>query len=314
MPSHNLAVASCNVRGIQSKNLDILCLQETRLLNNNGICDVKKIWGNSTSLFSVGEDRADGIAILFYTSDVKIIKVCELIPGRLMYADIFMFGSKIRIINLYTAQDRTKKTKLSNKLKNLLYVGYHIIVCGDFNTITDNIDSSSSKPNKITRVGHILKIIMSENKLNDSFRILYPNKIDYTRFDTSCNSRIDRIYTSEKVTVLSYITKLLIESDHLTVITHIKINESEQCKHFWKMNTKILNIVKNNIYYIEQINRMKSILSEKEIMWLIICITKYKLWITRCRMTIDQVYVSSDNVFKQIICELRRRRTLDIKN
>lgn len=80
MTSYNLVVATCNVRGIQSsgnrlkklsilmqQKFDILCLQETRLTSYTDIENVKKTWGESLSLFSIGEDRADGIAILFYT-------------------------------------------------------------------------------------------------------------------------------------------------------------------------------------------------------------------------------------------------------
>ena len=48
-----------------------------------------------------------------------------------------------------------------------------------------------------------------------------------------------------------------------------------------------------------------------EFLWFVIAIVKSKLWKTRCRMTIDQQFVSSENVFKQIKTELKRLRTLN---
>uniref|UniRef100_A0A3B1JL75 Endonuclease/exonuclease/phosphatase domain-containing protein n=1 Tax=Astyanax mexicanus TaxID=7994 RepID=A0A3B1JL75_ASTMX len=141
--------------------------------------------------------------------NVTIIQCREIIPGRLMFMDIFLFGKKLRIINIYTAQDRVKKIQLFNKLKMLLCVGYYVILCGDFNTITDEQDRISGRLCKIGREGKVLKEIMSEYNMQDTFRIVYPNRIDFTRFDSVYKTRIDRIYVNKKFSIISYKTKML---------------------------------------------------------------------------------------------------------
>ena len=44
-----------------------------------------------------------------------------------------------------------------------------------------------------------------------------------------------------------------------------------------------------------------------------ICVTIYKLWKTRCKMSIEHYYVDSETVFKHIKAELKKRRTMDFK-
>lgn len=81
-----LSITACNIRGIQSKpnrdlqiesllNIkgDIICAQELRLNTNEDVKDVQKRWTRGEAIISIGEDRADGIGILFST-DVTIIK------------------------------------------------------------------------------------------------------------------------------------------------------------------------------------------------------------------------------------------------
>ena len=52
---------------------------------------------------------------------------------------------------------------------------------------------------------------------------------------------------------------------------------------------------------------------QKELLQIIICIVCIKLWKTRCCMVIQQTVINSDDVCKQVLAELRRRKTLDKK-
>uniref|UniRef100_A0A0E9VHK2 Uncharacterized protein n=1 Tax=Anguilla anguilla TaxID=7936 RepID=A0A0E9VHK2_ANGAN len=52
----------------------------------------------------------------------------------------------------------------------------------------------------------------------------------------------------------------------------------------------------------------------KDLYWLIICLVNQHIWKTRSKMTIDHIYVSSESVYKNILTELKRRRTIDIKH
>ena len=221
------------------EKLDILCIQETRLSTFKDVAEVQKLWVKGKSFHSIGESKADGIGILFFSENITVIQLREIIPGRLMLVDVFLFGKKIRIINLYTAQDRARKIQLFNKIKTLLCVGFYVIVCGDFNTVTDERDRIAERSSKIGREGNVLKQIMNEYDMHDTFRMVYPDRIDFTRFDRTCKTRIDRIYVNKKFAVISYKTKMLIDSDHLTVIYTINFL-NDQCVNYWKLNTKIL--------------------------------------------------------------------------
>ena len=54
-------------------------------------------------------------------------------------------------------------------------------------------------------------------------------------------------------------------------------------------------------------------LKHKELYQLVIIITTYKLWKTRCAMSIQQTVIDGDMVIKHILADLRKRRTLDKK-
>ncbi|KAL7390488.1 hypothetical protein ABVT39_022165 [Epinephelus coioides] len=66
-------------------------------------------------------------------------------------------GEKYRVINLYTAPDARKKVQLFKRLRELLLVGFTIILCGDFNTVTDENDRCSTIAFKLSPEGLTLK-------------------------------------------------------------------------------------------------------------------------------------------------------------
>uniref|UniRef100_A0A3B1IXT6 exodeoxyribonuclease III n=1 Tax=Astyanax mexicanus TaxID=7994 RepID=A0A3B1IXT6_ASTMX len=163
MSLNSLIIASSNVRSIQSQNfrknklmklkrekIDILCIQETRLASFSDASNAQRIWGEEISIFSVGPDIADGVAILFYTRQIQICKKREPFPGRLLYVDVYIKNIKCRIINVYAPHNSKKKIELFKTLKKLLYVGFPVVICGDFNTITEGKDTTF-KPFKMSK-------------------------------------------------------------------------------------------------------------------------------------------------------------------
>ena len=53
------------------------------------------------------------------------------------------------------------------------------------------------------------------------------------------------------------------------------------------------------------------VIKHRELFQLVICITCMKIWKTRCKMILNQTIINSGTIVKQIISELRRRKTLD---
>uniref|UniRef100_A0A8C6TZW7 Reverse transcriptase domain-containing protein n=1 Tax=Neogobius melanostomus TaxID=47308 RepID=A0A8C6TZW7_9GOBI len=88
--------------------------------------------------------------------------------------------------------------------------------------------------------GKLLKEVTED--LNDVYRTLFPNGIDFTRIDNKTKTRIDRIYTSPNMTVHTY-KKILTEfSDHFIVQTTLSHDPSER-RGYWKLNTQCLKNV-----------------------------------------------------------------------
>uniref|UniRef100_A0A3P9B483 exodeoxyribonuclease III n=1 Tax=Maylandia zebra TaxID=106582 RepID=A0A3P9B483_9CICH len=212
-----LKIITWNVRGLQSERLrkkkvlflqkldyDILCLQELRLKTKEDIEELIKLWGPSHSVVSIGEDSADGVGFFFKNTHVNIIKKRDIIPGRLLLVDCHYGGQKFRLINVYTAPERTKKMQLLKKMRHLLECGFNTVLCGDFNMVTEENDRIASTIFKESREGKLLTQICNDASLRDLYRILNPQTIHFTRFDSSSKTRIDRIYISSEIVALRY--------------------------------------------------------------------------------------------------------------
>ena len=53
--------------------------------------------------------------------------------------------------------------------------------------------------------------------------------------------------------------------------------------------------------------------SHHEFYWTIICTVVTKIWKTRCAVILHKANITSDVVFKQILTELKKQRTTDIR-
>lgn len=278
-------IVTSNVRGIQllknrkdklnklaALSADILFLQELRINELDEVKKVKEFWKIGTAIISIGIDKADGVGIFFNTNDVNIIKKRDIIPGRLLVVDCKIKESKIRLINVYTSSDRSKKIQLFKRLPELLCGGQNIILAGDFNTVTDNKDREASTAFKLSKEGKLLKEICEEFRVQDVFRALHPDDFGFTRFDYKTKTRIDRIYVSNQIKIKEYTTKALINSDHLVIGCKI-IDVKEKQTNAWKLNTswlkndKFITTLKEEI---ERVKDLKCIVSSQNELWSIL--------------------------------------------
>lgn len=85
---------------------------------------------------------------------------------------------------------------------------------------------------------------LTSNDLQDVWRTLYPNTVDYTYFSHSQNSysRIDYIFISRKYLdrVLSSQIHDIVISDHAIVTCTISPKENSTSHRIWRMNRKFL--------------------------------------------------------------------------
>lgn len=122
-----------NLRGIKSKKnrkekmeilkkakCHIICSQELRLTTTDDIKEVQNMWTEGKSYISIGDSKAGGVGIVF-KEEVNIIKAREIFPGRSL--DILYRNKKMRIINIYTPQDRSGKIKIFHRIQEVLNTG-----------------------------------------------------------------------------------------------------------------------------------------------------------------------------------------------
>ena len=271
LASMHFNIATINLRGIQQastrqdklnvlKNVraDIIFTQELRLKTLNDVNRVKECWSHGWSEFSIGGDSADGVGILFNSKNITIQRKRELIPGRLLVLDCILRKQKMRLINVYTAQRDLDKIALFNKLREVLCGGIYTILAGDFNTITDLKDRIPTTNVILNRANKVMKETLDSSDMKDAFRVLHPNAVGYTRFDTRVKTRIDRIYVSKDITINSYRTEAWVNSDHLAVRATICFHDSPRLNN-WKLNVNCLSNPEIIQSVKTEINRVKDL-------------------------------------------------------
>ncbi len=241
-------------------NPDILCLQETKVMDDNFPFDPFKKLGYSVEVY--GQKSYNGVAII---SKIKAKNVKKGFFGckdfdqnievfqdqkRLISADI----NGIKIINVYVPNGSSLDSdKFSYKINWLNCLasflndqdkkGELICLMGDFNVAPSNLDVHD--PSKYE--GGIMASKIERNTLNnvlkgrliDSFRIFEKNKGHWSWWDYRNNAfelnkgwRIDHIYISKELT--SKLKSSVIDSspransrpsDHVPVMIDLELND-----------------------------------------------------------------------------------------
>ena len=72
-------------------------------------------------------------------------------------------------------------------------MGFEVILCGDFDVITEENDRIPIKDIPLSRDGKLLEKVSDTCKMVDAFREIYPNKPGYTQIDSCVKTTIDRV-------------------------------------------------------------------------------------------------------------------------
>ena len=101
--------------------------------------------------------------------------------------------------------------------------------------------------------------------------------------------------------------------DEDETIEHLLV-DCQRSRFIWEKMSQVgfnLNVTHNAIMYgvfDESLSPMN-----QDFFWLVVCTVVNKIWNTRSAMVINQVTITGETVYKQIITEMRRQRTLDSK-
>lgn len=241
------AVAKKNfLEWIGKENPDILCIQETKLQENQLEDNIKNVEGYY-SYFSFAQKKGySGVAT--YTKEEPIsvkhgigIEKFDL-EGRILITEFEDFT----LLNIYFPNGQRDEERLQYKLDfyealfnycdELFEEGKKLVICGDYNTAHNEIDLKNPKANE--KASGFLRIERDwldkiiERGYTDTFRNMNPDKIKYSwwsyRFkarERNAGWRIDYHFVSNNLLDRVENTEILNEvygSDHCPVMLELK--------------------------------------------------------------------------------------------
>ncbi|WDU82093.1 exodeoxyribonuclease III [Caloramator sp. Dgby_cultured_2] len=224
---------------INDEDPDILCLQETKLQEEQIDDEIKNLKGYYKYFSFANKKGYSGVAIFTKVEPKNIyhgIGIEEFdTEGRILiaeYEDFILF-------NIYFPNGKMSDERLDYKLrfydaimdysKKLLEEGKNIIICGDYNTAHREIDLKNPKQNE--KSSGFLPIEREyidrflEIGFIDAYRHFYPDKIEYTWWsymfkarEKNVGWRIDYFFVSN-----NFISKI----KDVEILTHI--HGSDHC-------------------------------------------------------------------------------------
>ena len=250
-----LKIATVNCRGIRDhakrlafftyvRTLDIhvLCLQETYSKpQDESVWQMD--WGDKNqavfnSNAEISRKTDAGTAILLNHPSLQFANVRKDSGGRILTAEIRCDSFVLQVINVYaftSSYPKQKREGFFNQIYDFANINLTKILCGDFNCVENPTldrypakNSTISESKQLTEFLQICKMFDCATKLQST---------KHTFFSEISSSRIDRIYASNDVNVVSVRVSPNHFSDHnaLTVQVNIPLQASRG-KGYWKNN------------------------------------------------------------------------------
>ena len=295
---NKLKIWSINIRNFQSSinslqdilgevnDIDILCIQETRLIDKVQFNEIFNEWilftyeynskyGGTTILIKKNK-KIKRISILNKNEIIKVYNkyknrynekdkkynIKESIFERFSLCKVYTNNNKYIIISLYqytNEKHRKQLTKLYQVISSIIqshYGQYKIIIASDLNTyLNPELDQSINSliPHRFSR---FLKSFMNENVfIKDSYRLIHPNKKQFTFRE---KTRIDTFLCCDHCKVLEcMINKTInLNTDHDIIELNI---DDHNLISYQQLNKKYKNQFGNNHIdeYKYNLNQMK---------------------------------------------------------
>ena len=232
---------------IEYESPDILFLQETKLQNDQLTDELRNIFGyhsyfsfaekkgySGTAVYSKNEptDVSYGLGINEFDNEGRIVK--------------YFFGNTI-MFNIYFPNGQMSEERLDYKLRfydaaldhfeSLRAKGFNLLISGDYNTAHNEIDIKNAKANEnysgFLRIERDWLDKFVKTGYVDTFRHLYPDKVQYSwwsyRFNARKNNtgwRIDYHFVNKEFLPKvkdSYIMNDVYGSDHCPIVIDLDI-------------------------------------------------------------------------------------------
>ena len=250
-----LKIATVNCRGLRdhakrlaffthTRTLDVhvLCLQETyskpqdELIWQNDWGDKNQAVFNSNAEFSRKADA--GTAILLNHPSLHFGNIRKDGGGRILAAEIRCDSFVFQVVNVYayhSSYPKQKREGFFNQIYDFANINLTKILCGDFNCVENpTLDRHPAKTSNNTESKHLTDLVQIY-KMFDCATKLQQTK--HTYFSEISSSRIDRIYASNDVNVVSVRVSPNHFSDHNVLIAQVDIPlQASRGKGYWKNN------------------------------------------------------------------------------
>lgn len=259
-----LEIISVNVRGLhgpklidkvkainehfKTKDPVIVSFLDTHL-NENSQKNIEAIWqGKSFFANNCYSHYTSGISIHIANIDLKNIRITKDQHGRYILLNFDHNNKHYLIAFIYAPSGHTSARKiffqnLDKILSEQCKGKGTVILAGDFNCVEEPMLDKVSKTSKDTSI-NILNTITSNLDLIDVWRIVNPNKIEYTCFSSNgYHSRLDRFYVQSEIlnTISKIEHKSFPFSDHSSIHLHLEITIQKQGPNTWCLNQKLLS-------------------------------------------------------------------------
>ena len=219
-----------------------MCLQETyskpqdELVWQNDWGDKNQAVFNSNAEISRKTDA--GTAILLNRPSLQFGNIRKDGEGRILTAEIRSDSFVFQVINVYafsSSYPKQKREGFFNQIYDFANINLTKILCGDFNCVENPTQDRHPAKNSINTESKQLTEFVQICKMFDCATQLQQTK--HTFFSEISSSRIDCIYASNDVNVVSVRVSRNHFSDHNALIVQVDIPlQASRGRGYWKNN------------------------------------------------------------------------------
>ena len=216
-PAHGISIISANVRGLgelekvsglyrdfRSLKADVIFVQETKLTDSKA--DYPQLLWREPSVFGNSPTAAQGVAVLFgANTPLSPQPKRALVTHRFIAVPATWEDLPYLFINVYAPNDPGERSILFQEIWDLLHasdlldpVDLRVIWGGDFNSV-DRPALDKLTPNEASVFPWELRTAIEELDLTDTFRLLHPQKREFSWYGPTTATRIDYLFASRNL-------------------------------------------------------------------------------------------------------------------
>ena len=269
-----IKLATLNVNGLNDEmkcasimnqlkllNCDIIALQETHVIEPK-IETTRKKWEGNSYWNPAPSSSSSGTAILLGPKAKHTSHKMDD-NGRIITCKLSVNDVQLQLTSTYGPNDNQHKEYFYEELPNHMYNLKHTVLTGDFNMVEDPIlDRNPPCKSSVYSKGiENLTKIKEKYNLTDKWRTTNKQRREFTwhsrKTGDNTASRLDRIYTSDKITYVDQKSIKTAYSDHSIVTTKIIIqSKNPRGPGYYKLNTRIL---RDPIYNLKMTNTIENL-------------------------------------------------------